>query len=223
MSPGSVVRTDRPVPLRRLAARRLVVAVPAGALAGAVTGLFSAWQAAVLVGWIALGVVWSTWTWAVILRLDPAETSALAVAEEPNQGQTFALLLAAAVASLAAVAAGVVKAGGAHGPSRYLLLGAGIAAIVVSWLLVHTVFTLRYAALYYKGGTRGIDFHSDEDPVYADFAYLAFTIGMTFQVSDTDLRDRAVRHTALRHALLSYLFGTVIIAATVNVAAGLAG
>ena len=93
---------------------------------------------------------------------------------------------------------------------------------MVSWGVVHTVFTLRYAALYYHGEDGGVDFNEDDKPCYRDFAYLAFTIGMTYQVSDTDLTSKAVRHTALRHALLSYLLGTVIIAATINLAAGLA-
>jgi uncharacterized membrane protein len=62
----------------------------------------------------------------------------------------------------------------------------------------------------------------DDPPRYADFAYLAFTIGMTFQVSDTDLKTTEIRATALRHALLSYLFGSVILAATINLIAGLA-
>ena len=98
------------------------------------------------------------------------------------------------------------------------LIGSGIATIVVSWAIVHTIFTLRYAALYYAGPRGCVDFNEDDDPCYADFAYLAFTIGMTYQVSDTDLTSKAIRHTALRHAMLSYLFGTVIIAATINLA-----
>jgi uncharacterized membrane protein len=67
-----------------------------------------------------------------------------------------------------------------------------------------------------------VDFNQDDPPRYADFAYLAFTIGMTFQVSDTDLKTTEIRATALRHALLSYLFGSVILAATINLIAGLA-
>jgi uncharacterized membrane protein len=115
----------------------------------------------------------------------------------------------------------VVKAGSSHGDTKAALVAAGIGTIVVSWAVVHTVFTLRYAALYYTGRNGGIDFNEDDKPNYADFAYLAFTIGMTYQVSDTDLQTKTIRHTALRHALLSYLFGTVIIAATINVVAGL--
>jgi uncharacterized membrane protein len=85
---------------------------------------------------------------------------------------------------------------------------------------VHAVFTLRYAHLYYSEGG-GIDFNDDADPDYHDFAYLALTIGMTFQVSDTNLTTKAIRRTATRHALVSYLFGAIIIAMVINVVAGL--
>jgi uncharacterized membrane protein len=95
----------------------------------------------------------------------------------------------------------------------------------VSWLLVHTVFTLRYAHRYYAGGEgtelRGIDFGGDEEPCYQDFAYVGFTVGMTYQVSDTAMKTGALRRVVLGHALLSYLFGAVIIATAINVIAGL--
>jgi uncharacterized membrane protein len=82
------------------------------------------------------------------------------------------------------------------------------------------VFTLRYARTYYAEGG-GIDFNGDRPPDYRDFGYVAFTIGMTYQVSDTDLTSNSLRRTALRHALLSYLFGIVVVAITINVVAGL--
>jgi len=66
-----------------------------------------------------------------------------------------------------------------------------------------------------------VDFKQDADPTYRDFAYLAFTVGMTFQVSDTDIGKSAIRETVLRHALISFLFGAVIIAVTINLVAGL--
>jgi uncharacterized membrane protein len=96
-----------------------------------------------------------------------------------------------------------------------------IVGVVLSWFTIHTLFTVRYARLYYTGDGGGVNFHQDAQPDYLDFAYLAFTIGMTFQVSDTDLQSLRMRHTALRHALLSYLFGAVILATTINLVAGL--
>lgn len=84
------------------------------------------------------------------------------------------------------------------------------------------MFTLRYARLYYVNGSGGIDFNQGDDPpAYVDFAYLAFTIGMTYQVCDTDLKTRKIRATALRQALLSYVFGAMVLALTVNLVAGL--
>jgi uncharacterized membrane protein len=131
------------------------------------------------------------------------------------------VLVGAATASLIAVVLGVIKAAQVGGGEKFLLLFSGLFSIVASWAVVHTVFTLRYAALYYTAPEDGINFNQKDKPTYADFAYLAFTIAMTYQVSDTDLTTKAIRQTALRHALRSYLFGAVIIAATINLAAGL--
>ena len=95
--------------------------------------------------------------------------------------------------------------------------------MVLSWAVVHTSFALRYAGLYYAGQPGGIDFHDKTATgKYSDFAYVAFTIGMTFQVADTNLQTKRFRKTVLRHALLSYVFGVVIIAIAINVVASLA-
>ena len=124
--------------------------------------------------------------------------------------------------SLVGVVLAFLKANQGNHENEIWLEGAGIATIVSSWLLVHTVFMLRYAHLYYTPPTGGIDFKMrPEEPDYVDFAYTAFTIGMTFQVSDTDITSRAMRRQVLRHALVSFLFGAVILATTVNVIAGL--
>jgi len=125
------------------------------------------------------------------------------------------------VASLAAVSVVLVNAHAAHGATQAMLAGLGLLSVAVSWFTVHTVFTLRYALLYYATPEGGIDFKMAERPSYRDFAYVALTLGMTFQVSDTDLRSTQMRATALRHALLSYLFGAVILAVAINLIAGL--
>lgn len=98
-----------------------------------------------------------------------------------------------------------------------------LAGVALSWMLVQTLFTLRYAEHYYGGQSEGgVSFNQDEPPQYTDFAYLATSIGMTYQVSDTSLENPRIRREALKHSLLSYLFGTVILAATVNLVLGLA-
>jgi uncharacterized membrane protein len=108
-----------------------------------------------------------------------------------------------------------------QGAARGLLAGLALASVAASWLLVHTLYTLRYARLYYSGPNGGVNFNQEAPPRYTDFAYLAFTLGMTYQVSDTDLQTHAVRATALRHGLLSYLYGSVILATMINLVAGL--
>jgi uncharacterized membrane protein len=126
----------------------------------------------------------------------------------------------ASVASLGGAAADLLKANQAHGAGKVLLSAMGVATVIVSWAVVHTVFALRYAHEFYTPPVGGIDFKNDgEAPDYQDFAYVAFTLGMTFQVSDTDIQSRTIRRTALRHALLAYLFGAVILAVMVNVIA----
>jgi uncharacterized membrane protein len=116
----------------------------------------------------------------------------------------------------------LVRAGDSNDLSKGLLVGLSVASIVLAWSVVHTVYSLRYAKLYYEGTAGGVDFNAKEAPCYIiDFAYLALTIGMTFQVSDTNLKTTSIRRTALRHALLSYAFGTLIIATTINLVAGL--
>jgi uncharacterized membrane protein len=193
-----------------------------GVVVAVIAAALMAWQTAPLLGWASAALLWSLSTWLVVLRLDADGTSAFATREDPHRSTTDLLLIGASVASLVAVVIGVVKAGNQTGYEKEVLLVSGVASIVASWGVVHTVFALRYAALYYSGTVGGINFNDEDRPTYADFAYLAFTIGMTYQVSDTNLTARAVRHTALRHALLSFVFGTVIIAATINIAAGLA-
>jgi uncharacterized membrane protein len=96
--------------------------------------------------------------------------------------------------------------------------------ILLAWLLVHTIHAFKYAHAYYRDPVGGIDFKSkgaDADPDYRDFAYVAFTVGMTYQVADTDLTQRRFRHLVLGHALMAFMFGAVILATMVNLIAGL--
>lgn len=197
---------------------RLAVAGLAGLVAGAVTGLTAGWRYGLLVGWMVGAAVFLVWVWASIARLDPSATAANAVREDSGRKTTDVLIVLAAVASLGAVAL-LLSSGSSSDKDLQALLS--VAAVALAWASVHTMYTTRYARLYYAGQDGGIDFNEKDPPTYLDFAYLAFTIGMTFQVSDTDLTDKVIRSTALRHALLSYLFGAVIVAVTINLVAGL--
>ena len=161
--------------------------------------------------------------WSRIWYQDAAQTREWATLEDNTRPGSELLLLGAGVASLVGVGFAFLKAEKGGGSLQVLLEAMGITTIVLSWLIVHTTFALRYAHLYYTDAAGGIDFKQgrDYEPDYRDFAYTAFTVGMTYQVSDTDITKREIRHTVLRHALLSFVFGAVIIGATVNIVAGL--
>jgi uncharacterized membrane protein len=208
---------------RRLAARRAIVSMTGGAVAAAIAlAVGASWSVAALAAEAVAAVVFLTWVWLTIWGLDPRATAAIARAEDASRVAAEAVVLGAGAASLVAVVFTVAQAGHTGPPGRGLLTALVIASVALAWASVHTVYLLRYARVYYSPPEGGIDF-GDEAPDYRDFAYLALTIGMTFQVSDTDLAGKRVRHTALHHALLSYLFGTVIVAITVNSVAALLG
>lgn len=198
--------------------RPLSTSTVLGAAVGVAAAFFAPWQLAVILAWDALAVSFTARIWSFVLRLDGERTAALATREDNSRAAADLVLLAASVASLAGSASALVlKASTSNETLAVVLTVAAVATVAASWATVHTVFTLRYARLYYSPPVGGIDFSGDEAPDYADFAYVAFTVGMTFQVSDTDIAKRAMRRAILRHALLSYLFGAVILAVTINV------
>jgi len=200
---------------------RVAVSAVVGIVLAVVLVLIGAGRYAPAVGWDVAVATFLAWTWAGIWQMDSQTTAAHATREDPTRAVSDVIVLAASVVSLAAVGFFLLQASSAKGSTQDLLAGVGVGTVTLSWLIVHTVFTLRYALLYYTGPDGGIDFNQQEPPRYSDFAYLAFTLGMTFQVSDTDLKTHPIRATALRQSLLSYLFGAVILAATVNLVAGL--
>ena len=188
----------------------------AGSLAGG-----AAWGVAVSLGWSALALVFLISDWSVMLPMDGAETKRHARADDVSRPTADLLLVGASVASLVAVGYTLLVAGHRHGTREALLIGLVVLSVALGWMVVHTVYMLRYAGAYYGDPVGGVDFGGDTQPDYRDFAYLALTIGMTFQVSDTNLKTKAFRRMALRHALLSYLFGAVIVGVTINVVASL--
>ena len=202
---------------------KAVAAIGVGAVAAVIMALASPVPAAyaVILGWDVAAAAYIVMIWQESFPLDADATAKAAIREDPSRPVADVLLLVAAVASIAAVAFAIADASNASGLAKALRAAAGVATIVCSWFLVHTVFALRYARAYFAGGEGGVDFKSDQRPHWTDFAYLSFTVGMTFQVSDTDLQTSEFRRLALRHSLLSYLFGAVIIAVAINLIASL--
>jgi uncharacterized membrane protein len=187
----------------------------------AVTILLAPWQVAFLTGWDTTALVVVGLVLPVILRCDGDATHALATREDDSRPASDLLLVVAGLASLVGVGLALIEGARTGGAAQAWITGLAVVTVVLSWAAVQTVFTLRYARLYYEGDEGGIDFNSDERPDYRDFAYLGVTIGMTYQVSDTDLTTKVMRRTATRQALLSYVFGTFVVAVMINVVAGL--
>jgi uncharacterized membrane protein len=204
--------------------RRAVLVSCIGLLVMVVLVWFLPWGMALVAGWDAAALTLLVSIWPIILRADGPHAAQLATREDETRGTAAVLLVGASVASLLGVFFALDLAGRESGPLRVLLITFAVLTVVLSWTVVNTVYTLRYADLHYRSREGGIAFgdpDGPEQPTYRDFAYVAFTIGMCYQVSDTTVRDRRIRGTVLSHAVLSYLFGVVIVAGSVNLIAGL--
>lgn len=201
--------------------RVLYVAVPFGVVVGTVLALVDTWNVAVLGGWDAVALILLIRIRAVLWNMNAEDTARLARIEDSLRATTDALLVTASVTCILGVGYTLRVAGHSHAMSELALTSIAVASLIFSWLVVHCVYMLRYARLYYTGDQGGIEFNEDDPPQYTDFAYFAFTVGMTFQVSDTNIEEKAIRRNVLHHALLSYLFGAVILAMVVNVGASL--
>lgn len=209
-----------------LAARRIAIMLGAGAVAAVITGFVSSWWYAGVVGWIVACIVYVLWVWLHLWPLDASAMRDHATREDPGIVISDLLIIGASIASLAAVALILIRA--SHDPAgqRAAISGISVLSVALSWFLVHTLFAQRYAREYYLDPVGGIDFPelgggNDETPVFSDFLYTSFDLGMTYQISDTAVRTTRLRRVVLRHTLLSYLFGTVILASTINLVVGL--
>jgi uncharacterized membrane protein len=211
---------------------RVGVSTLVGAVATVAAGLLVGWTYAASIGFDVAAVVFLVWTWVAVGRMDAEQTALHATREDPTRRMTRLIVLAACVASLGGVGVLLVRAAADEGSQRAWVAALGVGSVAVSWFVVHGLFTLHYAELYYgadgdphapgAGKAGGIDFGLDTPPRYGDFAYLAFTVGMTYQLSDTPVTTRALRGSVLHHALLSYFFGALIVGASVNLVVSLA-
>jgi uncharacterized membrane protein len=205
---------------------RVSVAMVLGAAVAVLTGLLRhEWHFSPAVGWIAAAAVYLVWTWWLVLPMDAEQTVAHVRQrrEDGTAGVSHLVVLIASLAGLAGV--GYLLAAESGGQRHIGEALVGILSVIASWFAVHTTFTLRYALLYYSDdAAEPISYHQDEyRPCYKDFAYLAFTVGMTYQVSDTDLASPRIRGSVLTQALVSFLLGAVVLASTINLVLTLAG
>jgi uncharacterized membrane protein len=199
--------------------RRLLICLGGGLIAAGLPVVAGVPEMAVLLGWAVAASGLLVWVWRISWPRGSEGTKRLAE-EEGRTRLTDAVVLGAAVASLAAVVEALARSG-TRDVVGVLIVVLGVTVVILSWAVVNTVFALKYARLYYSGGDGGIDFQQEEPPAYSDFAYLAFTVGMSFAVPEVSLVDTQIRKVGLGHALMSYLFGTVVIAVAVNLVTNL--
>jgi uncharacterized membrane protein len=190
-----------------------------------VEGLRLSWKLAALAAWDAGGLSLLVLAWMMIWVCSEKTTQERASGDDPGRTAVYALVLLTAGASLLAATALVRRAKAVAGSEGDVLVALCLANVALCWALTHTAFTLRYAHLYYREddeGVGGVEFPGQGAPCYFDFAYLAFTIGMCFQVSDTSVTSPQIRRAVLLHACLSFVYNTAILAFVLNLVFGFA-
>lgn len=210
--------------------RMLISLVISGSVLFVSLGHFSA-PAVILVTWIAFALAIIIMDWVIILSSHPMEVRKIARIQDSSRTLIFLFVIVASLVSTLAIFF-LLKSSkhlSAEAVTEHVLLS--MASVIVSWILVHTIFTLRYAHMYYTTDTDGdsnkkpiggLDFPGDEKhPDYLDFVYFSFVIGMTFQVSDVEISSRQIRRLAWIHGMISFAFNTAIVALGINVISGL--
>jgi uncharacterized membrane protein len=200
---------------------RLVGAIVAGVIVATIVGLTGNPAAAALAGIAVAGAIFVGTGWIVLWPMDAERTRRNARREDFKPLLEELTVTAAALFALAGVVT-LIIGGSAQGKGSAAV---ALICVFLSWGALHLMYATRYAFLYYGGpddaaGGGGIDFNSKAPPAYRDFFYFSYNLGMTYQVSDTAVSSSIVRGVALRHCLLSYLFGVVILATAVNLVVG---
>ncbi len=207
---------------RVLSARRALVCVAVGAVAGIIAAIAVAPALAPLIAWCTAGVTALVWVWRICWRQDPAGTERVA-REESVSHVTDNAIITACIASIAAVVIALIQSRNpSGGPTSVALVILGVLGTIVAWALVNTVYALKYARMYFLDHPEGgFSVKQEKQPTYSDFAYFAFTVGMSYAAPEIEPINSDVRRKALFHALLSYFFGTVLIAVAINLVTNL--
>ncbi|MEA3208660.1 MAG: hypothetical protein QOE70_1717 [Chthoniobacter sp.] len=178
-----------------------------------------------IVSWDAYALCFSGFAWTRIFAARPKVIVRLARIRYTSRKLILLFVLFAACASLGAVAILLGTAKGLPPSTRTLHVTLAVGTVVLSWFLVHTVFALHYAHIYYRrclsGEPLGLSFPGTAQPNYHDFAYFSFVIGMTSQVSDVQIQSSEIRRWALLHGIISFGFNAAVLALGINVISGL--
>lgn len=192
----------------------LAISLVAGIIVWLIANIWIADAMAIQLGILTMG---ATFTFIALITLWPLDANATAKHIDklrPSLEETLVV-----VSTLSALGSTIWLLV-AHANSNTQLLGAlaGLGTIGANWAMLHLMYGARYAHVYYSGNG-DLDFHQDAKPTFVDFFYFSFAIGMSFAVSDTEVNSREFRSVIFRHAILSYVFGTVILAAMINLVA----
>lgn len=181
--------------------------------------------------WISFALTNLILFWITIITANPDEIKHIARKQDSSRAVIFLVVIIASFISLFAIILLLRILPTSKEAGYYYHVALSVASVISSWGLIHTIFTFRYAHLFYtskaeddgikKDQVGGLLFLDDDEPDYMDFAYFAFVIGMTFQVSDVQVSSSHIRRLALLHGLLSFMYNTVILALSINIISGL--
>ena len=198
------------------AATRLAIAAAVGAVIGVVLDVLTDTRLAVLAGIASAETLFVVVGWAVLWPMGATATHDNARREDFRPVTEEIVVVAAGLGGLLGIV--VLLVGGGSDTSH---AAAAVWGVFMAWAALHLMYASRSAALYYAARAGGIDFNSEDPPAYRDFLYFSYNLGMTYQVSDTSVSRSTIRAVVLRHALLSYVFGTSILATTINLVIGI--
>lgn len=201
---------------------RFLLSLVAGAVGGVVVAFALGIAAGLVAAWGVLATVNVTWVLVLVWGMDAAQTRAHATAEDPGRRTARVIATIGSIASLAAVAVVLIQTKNEPVVESLVLALIALGSVAASWALIQTDYMLRLAHVYYTDPVGGIQFNQDEDPMYTDFAYVSFGVGLAYQIADTNLTRNDVRRVVIAQSLLGYLFGAVILASVVNLMAGFA-
>jgi uncharacterized membrane protein len=197
---------------------RLAGSVLVGAAIGVGVGALTDAPMGVLVGIATTGAVFVVAGWILLWPMDADATHRNSHREAFNPVGEELVVVAAALGALISVVVLLVRNRTHADPAA---AATALAGVFMAWAGLHLMYAARYAYLYYTPSPGGIDFNSDAAPAFRDFFYFSYNLGMTYQVSDTSVTQTAIRTIVLRQCLLSYVFGTVILATTINLVTGI--
>lgn len=205
------------------AGKKLLASITIGTAAGIFIPLQAGWQLSLILGWDLTAFTLIALNWASFFSIKENEISKLANHQDESRLVSFVFIIVAAVLSLLGITFMLGDVGITERPKWEIAFT--LISVSISWVLIHTLFTLRYAHLYYIKLKQNPDFKvlgfpQEENPNYIDFAYFAFVIGMTFQVSDVVVNSKRLRRIVLIHGIVSFVFNSFIVALLINIIAG---